>query len=105
MERRSDGEGLDPLLRTVDQVEEQVRHEDRGEDRGQKADDESDGEALDRPGAELEEKKGGHDGGDVGVDDGAPRALEAEVDGGLRRLAVVHLLADAFEDEDVRIDG
>src|ERR1035437_7463220 len=105
MERRSDGKGLDALPRTVDQVEEQVRDEDRGEDRGQEADDESDGEALDGPGAELEEEKGGHDRRHVGVDDRAPRALEAEVDGGLWRLAVVHLLADALEDEDVRIDG
>src|SRR5450759_1697535 len=105
MKRRSDGKGLDALLRTVDQVEEQMRHEDRGEDRGQKADDEGDGEALDGPGAELEEEKGGHDRRDVGVDDRAPRALESEVDGGLWRLAVVHLLADALEDQDVRIDG
>src|SRR5664279_5532498 len=105
MERRSDGKGLDALPRTVDQVEEQVRDEDRGEDRGQEADDESDGEALDGPGAELEEEKGGHDRRHVRVDDRAPRALEAEVDGGLWRLAVVHLLADALEDEDVRIDG
>src|SRR5450756_420529 len=104
MERRSDGEGLDALLRTVDQVEEEVRHEDRGEDRGEKADDEGDGEALDGPRAELEQEEGGGDRRDVRVDDRAPGALEAEVDRGLRSLAVVHLLADAFEDEDVRVD-
>src|SRR5512141_2507840 len=89
----SDGQGFDALLRPVDQVEQEVRHEDRGEDRREEADDERDGEALDRARAELEEEERGRDRRDVGVDDRAPRALEAEVDRGLRGLAVVHLLA------------
>ena len=91
MERRSDGEGLDALLRTVDQVEEQVRHEYRGEDRGQKADDEGDGEALDGARAELEEKQRRHDGRHVGIDDRAharlnPRSIAAFVEFILTRI-------------------
>ena len=65
--------------------------------------DQGDREALDRPRAELEEEGGGDEGGGVGVEDRDPHAVEAVVDGGLHRLAVAQLLADALEDEHVGV--
>src|SRR5262245_22353058 len=63
------------------QVEEPAAHEDRGEQRGEKTDEESDSEALDRAGADEQQDQRRDQGGDVRIDDGGERAVEAEVDG------------------------
>ena len=77
--------------------------EHRGEQRCQDADDQRDGEALHRAGAELEEQEGGDDRRQARVGDGGQRVLEALVDGESHRLAVAQLLADALEDQHVRV--
>ncbi len=53
----------------------------RGDHRGDDTDGQRDAEALDRTGAEEEEQSGREQGGDVGVDDRAPRLVEADREG------------------------
>ena len=58
-------------------VEDGARHEDGGEQVRDQSDDQRDGEAAHRAGAEDEQERAGDDGGDVRVDDGDQRAVEA----------------------------
>ena len=59
---------------------------------------------LHRSGAELVKDGGRQRRGDVRVDDGAPGVAEALVDRGADGLAAIEFLADALEDQEVRVD-
>src|SRR3954465_9757186 len=59
--------------------DDQAREQERGENRGDNADTERHGEAAHRPGADIEQHRGGDEGGDVGIENGRQRALEAGV--------------------------
>src|SRR5688572_22382857 len=86
-------------------LEEELADEIGSEDVGEETPDQGHREALDRPGTELEEERGRDQGGGVRVQDRDPDALEAVVDRVAHRLAVAQLLADALEDEHVRVDS
>src|SRR5216110_569282 len=76
-------------------VEDHAREYDGGEHVGDQADDERDRESLDGAGAELKEEERAHDGGDVGIEDGAERAVVAQLDRLTDALPGAQLLADA----------
>ncbi len=76
---------------------------DRREHRGQHADHEHEREALDRGAAEVPQDERGHQGRHVGVEDRAPRPVEAGLDGRVQRLAGAQLFLGPFEDEDVGV--
>src|SRR5450759_1001560 len=99
----SDRKGVDVLPPAVLEIEDRVRHEDGGEDRDQETDDERNGEPLDRSRSELEEEDRRDDDGDVRVDDRREGLGETVLDRRLRRAPGAQLLADALEDEDVRV--
>src|SRR5262245_42919632 len=99
-----DAQGLDLAL-AQDPLEEELAHEVRREDVRHETPHEGDREALDGPGAELEEEGGGDERGGVGVEDRDPDALEAVLDRDPHRLAVAELLADALEHEHVGVDA
>src|ERR1700676_3965853 len=75
-----------------------------GKNRGNDADAERHGEAAHRPGADIEQHRGGDESGDVGIEDGRQRALEAGVDGRDRIAPAAQFLADALIDQNVGID-
>src|SRR5438067_9511363 len=93
------------VLGAVVNIEDHARDEERGEHGGEEADQQRDGEAFDRTGPELEQEERRDDRGHVRVDDRAEGAGEAVLDGRAHGLAVAQLLADALEDEHVRVDG
>src|SRR5258708_12546949 len=93
------------ILRFVDDVEDHARDEEGREHRREETDQQRDGESLDRTGAELEEEERRDDRGHVGVDDRAEGACEAVLDSGADGLSVADLLADALEDEHIRVHG
>ena len=84
-------------------IEDNARDEDRCKQIGQQADGERDREALHRPGAEDEQKGRRDDGGDVRINDGDPGVGKALIDGRRGRLAGANLLADALEDQHIRV--
>src|SRR5258708_7217748 len=93
------------ILRFVDDVEDHARDEERREHRREETDQQRDGKSLDRTGAELEEEERRDDRGHVGIDDRAEGSREAVLDGSPDRLPIAELLANALEDEDIRVDG
>src|SRR5262245_34943143 len=99
-----DGElGHGPRARM--KVVEDPRHHQRREHAGQDPDRERHREALDRSGAVLEQHQRRDHVRHVRVEDGAAGLLEAGSDRGAGRAAVAELLADALEDDHVRVDG
>src|SRR5256885_14712404 len=96
------GGGLAPAQ---DPLEEEAADEIGSEDVGHEAHDQRHREALDGAGAELEQERGGDEGGGVGVEDRDPHPLEPVVDRGPHGLAVAQLLPYALEDEDVGVDA
>src|SRR6202171_6441424 len=76
----------------------------RGENRGDDADAERHGEAAHRPGADIEQHRGGDEGGDIGIQDRRQRALETGVDRGNRVAPAAQFLADALIDQHVGVD-
>src|SRR4051812_29585191 len=50
--------------------DDQASEQKRGENRGDDADTERHGEAAHRPGADVEQHRGGNEGGDIGIQDG-----------------------------------
>ena len=100
----ADAQVIDRRITLQPQHVEGAGDEQRREQRRQDADDQGDGKALHRPGAELEEQERGDDRREARVGDGRERVLEALVDGEPDRLAVPQFLADALEDQHVRVD-
>src|SRR4029450_11439703 len=72
----SDAERLDLAL-AQDPFEEELAHEVGGEHVGDQAPEQRDREALDGPGAELEQERGGNERGGVRVQDRDPDPVEA----------------------------
>src|SRR5690606_5247684 len=99
----SDGHGLQLAPVAVDQGGDAARHRDRGVHRGHDARDHRDREALDRPGAEREQRHAGEDRGQVGVGDRAGGLVVARGNGRLRRYPRAQFLAYALVDQHVRI--
>src|SRR3954453_10429050 len=75
-----------------------------GEHRGDDADAESYGKAAYRPGADHEQHCSGDEGGDVGVENGGQRPLEAGIDRRDRATPAAQFLADALVDQHVGVD-
>src|SRR5271155_403902 len=75
-----------------------------GEQAGENADAERNGEAAHRPGADIEQHRGGDKRRDIGIEDSGERAAEAGIDGIDRAAAGAHLLTDALVDQNVRIN-
>src|SRR3954447_16123984 len=98
----SDRHGLRPLP-SHPAGDDQPGQRERGEHRGDDADAERHGEAAHRPGADVKQHRGGDEGGDVGIQDGRQRALEAGVDRGNRVAPAAQFLADALVDQHVGI--
>src|SRR5882672_2546382 len=98
----SDTEALD-LAAAEPVVVDHPREQHGGEQVREQADAERDREALDRPGAELEQEERGDQRGGVRVEDGAERAIVAQAHRFVDAAAVPQLLADALEDEHVRV--
>src|SRR6202047_58392 len=76
----------------------------RGKNRGDDADAERDGKAAHRTGADIEQHRGGDEGGDVGIQDRRQRPLEAGVDRRNRVASAAQFLADALIDQNVGVD-
>src|SRR5580704_5781286 len=74
-----------------------------GEQAGEDADAKRHGKAAHRPGADIEQHRGGDEGGDVGIEDGGEGAGEAGIDGIDGAAAAADLLADALIDQHVGI--
>ncbi len=100
----SDGHGLgaEGLVPPGDQ---HLGHHDRREHRGEGAEHQGDGEALHRAGAEEVHDRRGHQGGDVGVENGFERAAETGIERGDQRAAGLELVTDTFVDQHVGVDG
>src|SRR5260370_40835135 len=65
-----------------------LRNVDGRENVGDQTDGQGDRKAADGSGAEQKQEEGGHNCGDVRIDNGQKRLVEACLDGGRRRLAV-----------------
>src|SRR5437867_7595402 len=95
--RSSDTEPLD-LASAQDEVVDHPREQHRREQIGDQPDAEGHREALDGPGAELEQEHRADEGGDVGIEDGPERAVVAHLDRLPHAALVAQLLTDALED-------
>src|ERR1035437_5482392 len=84
-------------------IEDGLRHENRGENVSDQADCQCYRKSADRPFPKKEKEGAGYHRGHVGVDDGPPCLAEAIIDGGNHALAGAQLLADAFENQHIRI--
>src|SRR5688572_13553754 len=80
--------GLQFFLPPVPEVDETARKEYRREHGCQNADAVHHGKTAHRPGAEREQRHARDQGGDVRVENRAPSAVIAGIDGGLRRGAI-----------------
>jgi hypothetical protein len=92
-----------PPCRTIQALENELADEIGRKDIGDQTDDERHGKALDRPGSKREQESRGDQRRCMRVDDDDPHALESIGNGGLDRLAVTQLLADALKDEHVGV--
>src|SRR5258707_8708978 len=81
--------------------DDQAGEQKRGENRGDDADAERHGKTAHRPGADIEQHRGGDEGGDVGIENRRQRPLESGVDRGNRVAAAAQFLADALIEQDV----
>src|SRR3954464_12776991 len=96
----SDRHGLRPLP-SHPAGDDQPGQRERGEHRGDNADAKGHGKSAHRPGADVEQHRGGDEGGDVGIQNSRQRALEAGVDRGDRVAPATQLLADSLIDQHV----
>src|SRR3990172_6415760 len=61
--------------------DDQSRYGEGGEHGGDDADAERDGEAAHRTGADIEQHRGGDEGGDIGIENGGQRPTKSSIDG------------------------
>src|SRR5712671_5327383 len=91
----SDADPLGLARAAQHEVEDHPREDDRGEHVGDQPDGQRDRKTLDRSGAELEQEERADQGGDVGIEDGAERAVVTQLNRLAHALLVAQLLADA----------
>src|SRR5580658_5374171 len=84
-------------------VENRSRYIDRRKQVGKETDDQSDRESLDRPGSKKEQKCGGNQRGDVRINNGQESPIESDRYRRRVGFAAAQFLADALEDQYVRI--
>src|SRR5262249_34429956 len=101
--RSSDAQPLD-LAAAQPVVVDHPREQHRGVQIGDQADAQRDREPLDGAGAELEQEHRADERGDVGVENGAERAVVAHLDRLPHAALVAQLLTDALEDQHVGVD-
>src|SRR6185503_16654288 len=100
----SDAQAFD-LAAAEPEVVDHAREHHGGEQVGDQADAERDSEALDRAGPELEQEQRRDQRGGVRVEDGSEGAVIAQPHRLVDAPAGAQLLADALEDQHVRVHG